>query len=194
MIRVVEGLRSVKMSGTRVPSAEESERAAAVLVDRFYTEERRRLGDEADKQHFEASYGNFWKYLENPADLTGLGEAMLQMALVSRLGNTAHALRSVAMIAVVRRAGGHSDRSRFEQEVVGLVPVWLQKRTSAVELSNLRSVVFLCFTKLLGDVPGAFQSKAHQRSRALRKKRERTKPANKGEPEPEHEEKASYGT
>ena len=112
---------------------------------------------------------------------------MLQMALVSRLGNTAHALRSVAMLAAVRRAGGHSDRSRFEQEVVGLVPVWLQKRTSAVELSNLRSVVLLCFTKLLGDVPGAFPSKAHQRSRALRKKRERTKPANKGEPEPEHD-------
>ena len=194
MNRVVERLRSIEQSGASLPSAEESERAVAVLVDRFYTEERRRLGDEADKQHFEASYGNFWKYLENPADLTGLGEAMLQMALVSRLGKTAHVLRSVAMIAVVRRAGGHSDRSRFEQEILSLVPLWLQKRTSSAELSYLRSVVHLCFTKLLGDVPGAFQSKAHQRSRALRKKRERTKPANKGEPEPEHEEKASYGT
>ena len=64
MNRVVERLRSIKQSGASLPSAEESERAAAVLVDRFYTEERRWLGDEADKQHFEASYGNFWKYLE----------------------------------------------------------------------------------------------------------------------------------
>ena len=98
------------------------------------------------------------------------------------------------MLAAVRRAGGHSDRSRFEQEVHGIVPLWLQERTSAVKLSNLRSVVLLCFTKLLGDVPGAFPSNGHQRSRARRKKRKRKKPANEGEPEPEDEGKASYGT
>ena len=37
MISVVERLQSMKMSGTRVPSAEESERAAAVFVDKYYT-------------------------------------------------------------------------------------------------------------------------------------------------------------
>ena len=84
------------------------------------------------------------------------------------------------MIAAVRRAGGHSDRSRFEREVGGIVPLWLQERTSAVKLSNLRSSVFLCLTQLLGDVPGAFPSNGHQRNRARRTKRNRKKTCERG--------------
>ena len=78
------------------------------------------------------------------------------------------------MLAAVRRAGGHNDRSRFEREVGGIVPLWLQERASALKLRNLRSDVFLCFAKLLGDVPGAFPSN-QQRSRAPRPKRSNRK-------------------
>ena len=182
MIRVVERLQSMKMSGTRVPSAEESERAAAVFVDKYYTEERRRLLDDADRQHLEASYGNFRKYLENSADLTGLGEALLQLAQVSRLGKMAHALRSVAVFAAVRRAGGHSDRSRFDWEVGGIVPLCLQERASTLKLRNLRSDVFLCFAKLLGDVPGAFQANGRRRRQVRPRKSNFKNNANNGEP------------
>ena len=163
------------MSGTRVPSAEESQRAAAVLVDRYYTEVRRRLLDDADGRNLEASYVSFRKFLGNSTDLTGLGEALLQLAQVPRLGKMAHALRSVAVFAAVRRAGGHSDRSRFDREVGGIVPLWLQERASALKLRNLRSDVFLCFAKLLGDVPGAFPSNGQQRRQVRPKKSNRKK-------------------
>ena len=126
--------------------------------------------------------------------MTGLGEAMLQMALVSRLGNTAHALRSVAMLAAVRRAGGHSDRSRFDREVGGIVPLWLQERASALKLRNLRSDVFLCFAKLLGDVPGAFPSNGQQRRQVRPKKSNRKKMRTKASLSPKMRgRKASYG-
>ena len=123
------------------------------------------LLDDADERNLQASYVGFREFLGNCADLTGLGEALLQLALVPRLGKMAHALRSVAVFAAVRRAGGHSDRSRFDREVGGIVPLCLQERASTLKLRNLRSDVFLCFAKLLGDVPGAFPSN-QQRSRA----------------------------
>ena len=161
MKRAVKGVRSIESCG-RVPSAKDSERAAAVLVDRFYREELRRSLSDADRQTLNASYSHFTQYLESSAEnLTSLGEALyLAQVCARRNGKLAHGLRTVAMLAAVRRAGGHRDRNRFKEEVHRIVPEWLQDPTSAETVRNLVSAVFLCFRKLLGDVPGAFRSNA----------------------------------
>ena len=98
------------------------------------------------------------------------------------------------MLAAVRRAGGHSDRRRFEQEIHRILSFSLQDQSSDDKLKNLRSSVFLCFKKLLGDVPGAFHSNAQLNRAQLRPRRQRQpKPVNEGEPEVEDEGKAGYG-
>ena len=193
MNHAAECIRSMKKSGDGVPSAEESEQVAAILVDCFYTEER--LGDDVVGRNLDASYTSFRKYLEDPSDLAGLGEALVWMPRDSQFNKTVHALRTVAMLAAVRRAGGHSDRRRFEQEVNRIFPFSLQDRVPDDNLlKNLRSSVFLCFKKLFGDVPGAFQSNAQLNRAPLRPRRQRkSKPANEGEPEPEDEGKTGCG-
>ena len=135
-----------------------------------------------DQRNLQASYLGFRKFLGNSTDLTGLGEALLQLALVPRFGKMAHALRSVAVCAAVRRAGGHSDRSRFDWEVGGIVPLCLQECASTLKLRNLRSDVFLCFAKLLGDVPGAFQANGRRRRQVRPRKSNFKKNASNGEP------------
>ena len=186
MNSVVTRLQTLKMSGTSMPSAEESERAAVVFVNKYYMEEQRRLLNAEDRRCLEASHDSFTRFFKNSNELIGLGEALLHLGQVACLAKMAHAVRNLAILVAVRRAGGHSDRSRFEREVGSIVPSCLQKRTLALKVSNLRSDVFLCYAKLLGDVPGAFQSNCQQAKQVRPKKVNRNANLNEREPEPEH--------
>jgi hypothetical protein len=89
----------------------------------------------------------------------------------------AHALKTIIMLIAIKRAGCHSDRDLFEEALDAMIPKksspksynLLERASSQMrelspearhgELLSIRSSIFQCFKKVLGDVPGAFVSK-----------------------------------
>ena len=71
-------------------------------------------------------------------------------------------------LQTVLLAGGHADREAFEQVLSQILP----ERVDVVWSS-----IFHCFKKLLGDVPGAFQSNNASRRPMRPRKPQMSQPA-----------------
>jgi hypothetical protein len=184
--RAVEELEAKRHAGKTLPSTRESAKAAAIITEAYYSEALHSLGAGPERQQLQQSHHFFRMYSESLDDMAALGRALLELPKLLEPRETAHAgttvghaLRTVVMLAAVLRSSGHHrDRHLFAQEVERIISETLFEEATKDEqnkLTDVRSSVFLCFTKVLGDVPGAFTSNSKRSRRGGRTRREATK-------------------
>ena len=183
MKRAVERLQTLKHDGIKMPSAEETVIAALNVAENLYTLALGSLAlepnDDAERSNLQKSHARFRAYFEDSSQLTALGEALLELPQSSqspRLTKTAHALRTVVTFVCVRQARGHTDREAFQEALHCILPEFMQQEGRfARSAESARSSIFLCFNKLLGDVPGAIKSNA-SRYKPRRRKPQKSTP------------------